>query len=746
MSLSEITAVDFQEQCCQYLLDGKYDRAASLYEEAIAKEPEVKSYYWHLGLMLLLQEQEIEAQTTWLLGMADGEAEEVELWTRELLAVLEAEAERQEALPNYSLSWAIRQHIREIEPADINNLLRLIQLSIKLEIYTGDELEDFGVLELLQSENLSGLDDELLMQVLEAVLNYAPVHPQSLVLTNACVENVRNNKRFIDIVLLAAYNISFIKARTDVGVKLTEVTLRLEPDNMESLYDLAIYYQEMGDYAKGIETAEKYYNLSGSLLDKVFGSHLIVRGWMTACGHLEAAQSAIINHESLLQSLAESPPENLREAMTIRLFSTTYFFPYARDEPKANNYIRTQVAQVCQKNIESYAKDYLPKYRDRISKIRANRDSTKPLRIGYLSHCLKTHSVGWLARWLFKHHDRDKFNIYAYLINAKDRENDPLQQWYVNQAIEVACLFAGGVGSVDIAERIYEDEIDVLVDLDSITLDITPAVMALKAAPVQLTWLGWDAAEVPAIDYYIADNYVLPENAQDYYSEKIWRLPQTYIAVDGFEVGVPTLRRDELNISSDAVVYLTSQRGFKYNPEMARLQVKIMKEVPDSYLLIKGMIKQQLVQDFFYQLAEEEGLNKDRIVFLSQFPSSAIHRANLQVADVVLDTYPYNGATTTLETLWMELPMVTLVGQQFAARNSYTMMINAGITEGIAWSDEEYVEWGIRLGKDEKLRQEISWKLRKSKQTAPLWNGKQFTREMEKAYEGMWQRYIEGGS
>ena len=74
------------------------------------------------------------------------------------------------------------------------------------------------------------------------------------------------------------------------------------------------------------------------------------------------------------------------------------------------------------------------------------------------------------------------------------------------------------------------------------------------------------------------------------------------------------------------------------------------------------------------------------------------------------------------------------------------MMMNAGITEGIAWTDEEYVEWGVRLGTDERLRQDISWKLRKSRRTAPLWNGKQFTRDMEKAYQEMWQRYIDGGS
>jgi predicted O-linked N-acetylglucosamine transferase (SPINDLY family) len=118
------------------------------------------------------------------------------------------------------------------------------------------------------------------------------------------------------------------------------------------------------------------------------------------------------------------------------------------------------------------------------------------------------------------------------------------------------------------------------------------------------------------------------------------------------------------------------------------------------------------------------------------------HRANLAIADIVLDTYPYNGATTTLETLWMGVPIVTKVGEQFAARNSYTMMMNVGVTEGLAWSDEEYVEWGVKLGKDEKLRQEIVWKLRKSRQTSPLWNGQKFAREMENAYLQMWQRYI----
>jgi predicted O-linked N-acetylglucosamine transferase (SPINDLY family) len=212
--------------------------------------------------------------------------------------------------------------------------------------------------------------------------------------------------------------------------------------------------------------------------------------------------------------------------------------------------------------------------------------------------------------------------------------------------------------------------------------------------------------------------------------------------VDGFEVGAPSLRREDLDIESDAVVYLSTQRGYKRHLDTARLQMKIIKEVPNSYFLIKGDADEKSIKNLFTKIAEEIGVDSDRLRFLPTVPIEAIHRANLGIADVVLDTYPYNGATTTLETLWMCVPLVTRVGEQFAARNSYTMMMNAGITEGIAWTDEEYVEWGIRLGKDAALRQEISWKLRQSRQTSPLWNGKQFTREMEKAYEQMWASYV----
>ncbi|NJK34310.1 MAG: hypothetical protein HC919_04795 [Oscillatoriales cyanobacterium SM2_2_1] len=122
--------------------------------------------------------------------------------------------------------------------------------------------------------------------------------------------------------------------------------------------------------------------------------------------------------------------------------------------------------------------------------------------------------------------------------------------------------------------------------------------------------------------------------------------------------------------------------------------------------------------------------------------SEEVHRADMAIADVILDTYPYNGATTTLEALWMGIPIVTQVGQQFFARYSYTMLKNAGISTGIATTADEYIQWGIRYGTDARLRQEVAWQLKQSRQTAPLWHAERFTRYLEAAYREMWQRHV----
>lgn len=723
--------IDWQQQADQFVAQRAYTQAAMLYEQAIEADPNQRSHYWHLGLMLLLQGQEAEAQTTWLMAIAEGEPEEVEQWTIELMQVLRSEAERQEFLQENSLAWLVRQHLREIVPTDLENVLHLIRLAGKLDKLNPDELEALGVLDLLSSEAI--VDETLLLETLETVLNQCEPAQILVDFIAACLPHIRNLSAFRTLLLSTSFRFAYALKAPGLSAQLLERYLSIEPNNPEVLGNLAIFYQNSDEFEKGIETARSRYALVDNTAEQIFSSHLILRGLMSAGGYWNEAISALEHHKQLLSSLKLENLTPLAAGHTVRLFNSAYYLPYFRDDAPQNRSLQNQVASLCQANVHQYAQAQV----DRFKQSHLVRSpSQKRLKVGYLSHCLCRHSVGWLARWLFQHHDRDRVELYGYFINYKPY--DWLQDWYANQvdhAYKIGIDFSDS--TYDIAEQINRDELDILVDLDSITLDITCEILALKPAPIQATWLGWDAPGLPAVDYFIADPYVLPESAQDYYTEKIWRLPQTYIAIDGFEVDVPTLRRDQLGIPDDAIVYLSTQKGYKRHRDTAKLQMQIIKEVPNSYFLIKGFAHQDSIQTFFFEIAAEVGVERDRLRFLPDAPSESVHRANLGIADVVLDTFPYNGATTTLETLWMGVPIVTRVGEQFAARNSYTMMINAGITEGIAFTDAEYIEWGVRLGTDAALREQIHWRLLRSRQTAPLWNAKQFAHHMENAYEQM---------
>lgn len=729
-------SVNFHNQGYQYILEKNYEKAIVFYEEKIASHPTIISCYWYLGLALLLQGQEIEAQMAWMFPLADVDSEELQYFTAELIDILQSETERLESSGENRLAWVIRQHIKEIDPEDVNNLLHIIRLSSNIDI-----LEDDVNILLSQATDLLKLEHitynaNVLLQGLERVLEvYFRQEPAFDFVFN-CILQLNNPSVIIPIICNKAR--LFVKYLSSIKLEqFSDLCLHLAQDNINLLASITNLYQDANQYLESLKFAEKISAYSSNLEDEIASYYLMLRGLIQTVDKWEEVQVLHQKYENKLITLIQSD-NDIDKIHLVNFLSTVVFKPYLRDNPSSNHYFRNQVAKFCQYKLQSSfnLKVELFKLKE---KSQSSLKSNKVLKIGYISTCLRRHSVGWLARWIFQYHDKDKFQVYAYSLQ---QTNDNLQQDILQQCFQFRDL-SSVTEIIDIANQIYEDEIDILIDLDSVTSRKVCGVMALKPAPIQVTWLGSDASGLPAIDYFIADPYVLPESADNYYASAIWRLPNTYVAVDGFEVGVPTLRREQLNIPKNAVVYLSSQTSYKRHPDTARLQVRILKQVPESYLLIKGHNDQDSMKKFFEQIAQEEGVDCSSLRFLPQVYLESVHRANLCIADVVLDTYPYNGATTTLETLWMGIPLVTKVGEQFAARNSYTMMVNAGISEGIAWTDEEYIEWGVRLGKEESLRQKIVWKLQQSRQNSPLWNAKQFTCEMEDAYEQMWQRYLQ---
>jgi predicted O-linked N-acetylglucosamine transferase (SPINDLY family) len=725
------------QQAKEYFLRKDYKHAAQLYETLIETSPNPTPFYWYLGLVYLVWGQDEDAQLTWMVPLAEADdPAQVESWTLELLHVLEAEAERRETLQDYSIALLIRQSIRSIDPLDADNLLRNLWLSLELEQFSIDDVAE--LIERLRYEARPTVDPNMLNIVLRKLLDQVLELPLVFELVEVSLSYVNSPQNWIEELLAKAVFLSKLLRNNTLACRYAELCLSLDPNHSEVLLRLCSFYQDEGRYADGIDMARRYLAGCQTLLQQVMGNALLLRGLMTAGAKWQEAELTLQTETELIQAFInnyDAEPGGFLDASI--MCTPVFFYPYFGDRPDIVRPLQNRLSSLYQRSIQGFIEHTHPDYQPYPHARSCRSTSHRVLRIGYLSRCLWRHSVGWLSRWVFHHADRDRFEIYAYF-NRHARIDAFSQRWFADNATQACCFQGDALG---IAEAIQQDEIDILVDLDSITADYTCAVMALKPAPIQVTWLGLDASGLPAIDYFLADPYVLPANAQDYYAEKIWRLPQTYIAVDGFEVGVPTLRRDHLGIPSNAIVYLSAQSAYKRHPDTIRLQLRVLREVSNSYFLIKGSGDQSGLQSFFLQLADEEGVAGDRLRFLPQEAYEESHRANLKLADVVLDTFPYNGATTTLETLWMGIPLVTRVGQQFAARNSYTMMVNAGITEGIAWSDEEYVEWGIRLGRDATLREQISWKLWRSRQTAPLWNAKQFTRDLEAAYTQMWANY-----
>jgi predicted O-linked N-acetylglucosamine transferase (SPINDLY family) len=711
--LDEIPALIHQEA---------YQKAIAILEQALQEENPSLIYCWYLGLAYLMQGEEEAAQLTWLGALAEQNDAVTESALQSLIQILDQEAQVQRDLQRLERSFLIRQHIREIAPDCLSNLLHLLYDAIDLGTYTPESLSEWQIIEAL-SQDSARLDPELIEKTLKRVLQVP--HPQSAAFADVCWQHMQPQE-WPEILLLAAREAAFQHKWAHFAALLTETILKHQPKHYQALSSLPRFYLAGDRYAEAVTAAYNYYNHCHTLESQFFSNCILLKCLLRA-GQWHKAQEIGQRHRTYLKTLFQQQPTNLELGTIQFLIVHTGDLLYLQENIVENRWFQNQAAQLFVKNIQANAASALK------PPLLNQQDSSRRIRVGYIASTLRKHSVGWLSRWIFKYHDRNTFEIFTYLVQQRPQDQF-FATWFSNQ-VDHYTFLTDNIEQA--AQTIRNDQLDILIDLDSLTCDFTCTVLALKPAPIQVTWLGCDASGLPTIDYFIADPYVLPENAQQYYQETIWRLPETYIAVEGFEVDVPTVRRADLEIPDDAIVYFSSQVGSKRYPDTLRLQMQILKQVPNSFFVIKGLADQTAVQDLVTSIAQEEGLSPGRLRFLPWMPNEYVHRANLQIADIVLDTYPYNGATTTLETLWFGIPLITRVGKQFAARNSYAFLKNVGVEEGIAWTDAEYIEWGVKFGIDETLRQQVAWKLHQARHTSPLWDAKRFTLDMENAYQQM---------
>jgi predicted O-linked N-acetylglucosamine transferase (SPINDLY family) len=688
--------------------------------------------YWQKGIEYILCGQEEEAQAAWLSPFFDSELSiDEEQLNQSFVNYLSDAVDQRIAAEEILEAYELVQHLCAAAPSNVNALLRFLDLSIQTNEFSPGLLADENLLLAFTQTVAKDINLDLLDRFIRNI---------SRLLEK---QDITNYIDFLRLIATKTSNITRLVSALSTQVnlfgrhhtkyhiqsKILKVCLEHAPTDMqfEILYTLSeisiIGKKSIEAISYGEQCSEKGMSFGGERL--ILGSHQLLAALMEA-GEWKRIPDAANQHQQNIQDFVEKNMSSSSDSIL-----TTFFLNYLEDNPRSAHFIRNTIAKMCSKQaIFKEASKEFNKHYEPMSK-------NGKIRIGYIGSTLFKHSVGWLSRWLFVHHNHSDFQIFIYHI-GQFKDDSFNHKFFRDQADRAYYLYDDAEETADL---IRKDEIDILIDLDSVGLTITYNIISLKPAPIIATWLGWDASGCPEVDYFIADPYVLPADADEYYRSKIWRLPQTYIAIDGFEVEVPTKRRADYNLPKDAIVYLCAQKSYKHHPDILRLQMQIIKQVPNSFLMVQLRANPESLMKIYQELTNEIGISMNQIRFIQPDPDEMTHRANLQLADVVLDTFPYNGATTTLETLWMGVPMVTKVGQAFVARNSYAFMQNVGVTEGIAHTDAEYVNWGVRLGTDLELRQQVMGKLLHSRKTSPLWNARSFTLEMENAYRQMWEIY-----
>ncbi len=615
----------------------EYENAQIIFQEIINSGNSNSPDYCYLGLCLFLLGEIAEAEINWLKALGKSDIDSLESDDEQFINFLDAEAEKQKDLKRYDLALPIRNVLRDLNPHNFYNLISIVNLFIKKEAYDSSCLIDLQVFNLLEAGEFTALDEGFFIDFLERILIFTDCDEVTLnFVEKLCSYHSQYLKVIIEkLPIISAYLNS--QDKKSQAVRIIEMGLRLEPHSKSFLRTL-IDFCLTTDNPKAIQTAEKLYAISkdSHVIDRVIACESMTRTLIVNCLHWEDSKQFYQEYKSALEEILNCDYSDLIKYDGVGyLISTGFYFPYFADQPRERHLLMNKVRQIANHKICLEYQDKNLEYKKRLALRKRLGKLERPLRIGYLSSCLRRHSVGYLARWLVQNHNLDNFEIYGYMGAAKE---DPLRNWYINQFHK---SYTDPIPNhPSFATQILKDGIDILMDLDSVTFPCAAIVSVLKPAPIQATWLGWDSLSQDSIDYFIADPYVLTEDADEYYPEKIWRLPQTYIAVDGFESATPTVRRDTLDIPDDAVIYFSAQASMKRHPDTIRLQMQVIKSVPKAYLVLKSYGDQDSLKEFFYKIAESEGVPKDRLRFLTITNSEAEHRANLIIADVILDTYP----------------------------------------------------------------------------------------------------------
>lgn len=502
------------------------------------------------------------------------------------------------------------------------------------------------------------------------------------------------------VILKALNQIDPAIASYDKAISLQPNLAEAWSNKATALKDLKRYPEAITHYSRALDISPDMPFLRGEIL------HLRMKigDWMDFDQNIQKLTEAILANKKVVMPFA-----------ALALFNS-----------EEMNHKVAQIATDFPSNAPRSSQVSLPKY------------GNKKIKLAYFSADFRNHPTSYLMSRLFKLHDRDKFEIYAFsLLNGG--EDDAMRKQlipYFDHFIDV-----DGLSDQEVVALAREQKIDIAVDLGGQTMDARTGIFALRAAPIQINYLGYPGTIAGHHhDYIIADEITIPPENQAFFTEKVIYLPDSYqVNDDQKEISSRVFGKEELGLPSDKFVFCCFNNNFKITPEIFSIWMNILKKVEDSVLWLfedNDLIKNNLIKE-----AEARGVAGTRLVFAKRVEQKD-HLARHRMADLFLDTLPYNAHTTASDALWAGLPVITIMGESFPARVAASLLHAVGLPELITHSPEQYESLAIKLATNTAELKKIKVKLEANRLQMPLFDTTLFCRNLEAAYNKAYNRHL----
>lgn len=357
------------------------------------------------------------------------------------------------------------------------------------------------------------------------------------------------------------------------------------------------------------------------------------------------------------------------------------------------------------------------------------------IKVGYVSPDFRTHSVAYFISSILENHNKSIFEVYCY---SDVPDPDKTTEYFKNLVEHFVDI--QNEKDDEVESIILKDGIDILIDLTGHTVGGKRlSIFAKRVAPIQITYIGYpNTTGLTNMDYRITDWYADNEESQKYYTEKLIKMDKSFLCFN-YAKNLPNINLKGLDENGEEISFVNFNNYTKFTDQMIMLWGRILKAVPNSKLVLKNEIFIDMeLCEVFKERFENLGVDKKRVVFLSHMYEAISHLNKYNEMDIALDTYPYNGTTTTFEAMIMGVPVITLAGNEHLSRVGKSILSNVGLEELIAYNEEDYVNKAVSLALDKNKLYDIKSNLRQKMIESILIQKKMFTSDYEKVLKGLW--------